>query len=1020
MSRPRLSLSTGLVLLVVVALPGSFTGCSGGTSSSTPSMGQVTVQANASTVDGADTTTLSASVTNSSAGVSWSASGGTLSNQTSSSATFTAPAATSAQQTVTITATAVANGAVSGTTLITIPPAPEVATTSANLAGTVGATYSVQLQGSGGIAPYRNWAVSSSGKALPVCLTLSATGVLTTSSGAALTASCAGTYSNVIFTLADSGTPTALTASSAPLTITIGAAAPISFTGQIVATATEGQAYATSYTALATGGAGTLTYSLAAGSLPPGLALNGVTGGISGTPTTAGTYSFTLNAADAYGDSGSNAYSIVVSSQAVSLPAASSNPLPSGTVGATYAGTISASGGAGGNNYAFVVNGTAIPVSGAATTIANGDGLTAFNSGSSTLTFGGDPSAVETSLPLTVEVIDTTNTSDTATITYSIAVNPSALVVTLNSVPQGMATMPYTYANLSVSGGTSPYTVTYSGLPAGLAASTGSGYPVEGAPTSAGSSAVTVEATDSSTPTAEQSSATLTLSVVPETTSANDAELSGQYACYVEQSWPSGVKEQSGSTLYRGGAVFAFTSSGSGTITGGVIDANGPSNGFLTENITGTYAVGSDNRGYIQVAASGLNPTFAIAGGDLNSSNHFAELSLVEMDDVGTSPSGTTGAGRCYLQSSNPVVESAAYVFILRGEWTDGTFAGAVGTLDLGSSSSSGTMDAVIEGSYTADETLTGTSVTPEGDAYGGAFFNSFGNSSSALPVVMFPTGDAAGDAVFISTNPHNATSGANFVIGQARLQAATSTPSGPAVLYASGQDSQQGYAAQVLQFANGDMTQIKEDAGTVSSRSVSGVTFSTDSTTGRTTESVSGATETGVVLYVYNSDAAAYLDAASSSSQPSNRVGWMEPQSAPSSGTWAVGDVAASYFMGSMPNGDYSRGSISGALSVGSSGDITSVAQDKGSQYDADWDEGLSGAAGVLATGVLAPDTTYDPSASLGIFDVNVTENSTTQTKAYCFAISQDEAATNSTTHGRLACVSASGSSPQVTVFQQ
>ncbi len=1009
----------GLALFISLV---SFTGCSGG-SSSVPVPGTVTVKASASTVDGTDTTTLSATVTNSSAGVSWSTSTGSLSSQTATSATFTAPAATSAMQTVTITATSSADSSIRGTATITIPSAPEVISTNASLDGAVGGAYALQLQGSGGIPPYRNWSVSSSGHALPSCLTLSASGILTTASGTALTASCAGTYSSIIFTFADSGTPKALTATSAPMTITIQPAAPIVFLGEIAATATEGQAYATTYAALAGGGVGSLTYGLAAGSsLPPGLTLNGVTGGISGTPTAVGTYNFTISAADAYGDSGSKAYSIVVSSQAVSLPAAGSHPLPSGIVGETYSGSISATGGAGGSNYEFVVNGTAIPVGGAATTIANGDGLTASNNGSNVLTFGGDPSAAETSLSLTVEVIDTTKTSDTATVAYTIVVNPSPLTVTLNSVPQGMANMPYTYANLSVSGGTSPYTVTYSGLPAGLEQASASPDQIVGTPSSAGSSSVTVDATDSSTPTAEQDSAPLTLSVVAETATTNDAELSAQYACYVDQFWPSGVKEQTGSTLYRGGMVFAFTSNGSGVITGGQMDSNGPSNGFLAEGFTGTYAVGSDNRGYLELKGSNnLSALFALAGGDLNSSNQFSRIALTEMDDAGTSPSGVTGSGRCYLQSSSPTVETANYVFLLRGEWEDGSLAGAVGSIDFSSSSSTGTMDAVIQGSYTADETLTGSSLTPEGNVYGAATFNSFGSTSSSLiPVVMFPTGDAAGDAVFISDNPHDDSTGADFVIGQARLQKATSVPAGPAVIYASGQDSAQGYAATAMQFANGEMTQIENNAGTISSKSLSGVTFDADATTGRTTESISGQAAPGVVLYVYNSNAAAYLDAASSSSQSSDWIGWMEPQAGPSSGGWTVDDLAASYFMGSVANGDPSRGSSSGILSVSSDGDISPFAQDKGSQNDADWDEGLSGAIGVTASGMLAPDTTYDPTASVGIFVLNVMQSTGTLTKSYCFAIRQDQAASNSSTHGRLACLSADGTSPQVTVVQQ
>ena len=49
------------------------------------------------------------------------------------------------------------------------------------------------------------------------------------------------------------------------------------------------------------GGSATITWSLLAGSLPPGLGLDPDTGVLSGTPTTVGTYAFTVRASNAYG-----------------------------------------------------------------------------------------------------------------------------------------------------------------------------------------------------------------------------------------------------------------------------------------------------------------------------------------------------------------------------------------------------------------------------------------------------------------------------------------------------------------------------------------------------------------------------------------------------------------------------------------------------------------------------------------------------------------------------------------------
>jgi len=91
---------SGLVFALLV-------GCGG---SSKPA--SVAVTASATTVDATDSVTLTAAVTNdkNSAGVNWTVSGGgTLSSQTTTGATYTAPAASSSALTVTVTATSIAD-----------------------------------------------------------------------------------------------------------------------------------------------------------------------------------------------------------------------------------------------------------------------------------------------------------------------------------------------------------------------------------------------------------------------------------------------------------------------------------------------------------------------------------------------------------------------------------------------------------------------------------------------------------------------------------------------------------------------------------------------------------------------------------------------------------------------------------------------------------------------------------------------------------------------------------------------
>jgi hypothetical protein len=67
-----------------------------------------------------------------------------------------------------------------------------------------------------------------------------------------------------------------------------------------------------SHTFPAGGGIAPLTFSIIAGSLPGGLILNAATGLVSGTPTSAGTFAFTVQVQDALGAVNSVACSIVV------------------------------------------------------------------------------------------------------------------------------------------------------------------------------------------------------------------------------------------------------------------------------------------------------------------------------------------------------------------------------------------------------------------------------------------------------------------------------------------------------------------------------------------------------------------------------------------------------------------------------------------------------------------------------------------------------------------------------------
>ena len=161
-------------------------------------------------------------------------------------------------------------------------------------AGEVSIAYSDQLTATGGTGAL-TWSVSSG--SLPAGLTLSSAGLL-------------------------SGTPTA--SGSFPVTITVtdatGGTASRAATLVIAAVPSlanpappSGQAAVPYSDALSvTGGTGPFTWAVSGGGLPTGVTLNASTGVLSGTPTTAGLYTFTVGVTDSYGLTATQSLNVTV------------------------------------------------------------------------------------------------------------------------------------------------------------------------------------------------------------------------------------------------------------------------------------------------------------------------------------------------------------------------------------------------------------------------------------------------------------------------------------------------------------------------------------------------------------------------------------------------------------------------------------------------------------------------------------------------------------------------------------
>jgi len=241
---------------------------------------------------------------------------------------------------------------------------------------------------------------------------------------------------------------------------------------------------------------GTAPYAFTkSGSLPGGLTLNATTGAITGTPTTAGSFTLTVIVTDNDLLTGSTTFTIVVTAPTAADVVTVTKPSELSTIGQCYSSKVSASGGVA--PYTFSITSGSLP-----------SGLTMSSSGQ----ISGTPSGAGTSV--TVSARDANGVTGTAT--FNIAVAAATQTLSLTTPTKGLdaiVNQPYSL-NVSAIGGVGSLTFSADNLPAGLTMSSG-GW-IHGTPTvTTNATTIAIHVSDSGTPVATRDASFVFTSSAP-------------------------------------------------------------------------------------------------------------------------------------------------------------------------------------------------------------------------------------------------------------------------------------------------------------------------------------------------------------------------------------------------------------------------------------------------------------------------------------------------------------------------